>query len=94
MIYKIKPFTGVVGKGTLSKPEQEGRHLDNQLTKKALSYHSEPKPGKIEVTLTKPTESQADLSLAYTPGVAEPVRAIEKSPDAAFDYTIKGYNYD
>jgi malic enzyme len=65
--------------------------LDNhQLTQDALAYHAEPKPGKLEVTLTKPTESQTDLSLAYTPGVAEPVKAIENAPEAAYKYTIKG----
>lgn len=62
----------------------------SELTKKALEYHEQPKPGKLEVSLTKPTNSQSDLSLAYTPGVAEPVKAIEASPEAAYQYTIKG----
>ena len=62
----------------------------SDLTKEALKYHEQPKPGKLEVALTKSTESQADLSLAYTPGVAEPVKAIEENPEAVYRYTIKG----
>ncbi|MDR3269755.1 MAG: NADP-dependent malic enzyme [Tannerella sp.] len=57
---------------------------------KALLYHSEGKPGKIEVIPTKPHSTQSDLSLAYSPGVAEPCLEIEKNPDTAYDYTIKG----
>ncbi|MDD3079232.1 MAG: NADP-dependent malic enzyme [Paludibacter sp.] len=56
----------------------------------ALRYHSEGKPGKIEVTPTKPYSSQRDLSLAYSPGVAEPCLEIEKDPDTAYEYTAKG----
>ncbi len=56
----------------------------------ALRYHSEGKPGKIEVVPTKPYSSQRDLSLAYSPGVAEPCLEIEKNPDAAYEYTTKG----
>ena len=48
------------------------------------------KPGKIEITPTKPMATQRDLSLAYSPGVAVPVRAIAENPDAAYDYTAKG----
>ncbi len=62
----------------------------NELKEKALSYHQNPRPGKLEIALTKPTESQADLSLAYTPGVAEPVLEIAKEPLKAYDYTVKG----
>jgi len=53
----------------------------------ALDYHSRGRPGKIEIRPTKPTATQADLSLAYTPGVAEPCLAIAKNPDDAFLYT-------
>ncbi len=53
----------------------------------ALAYHSEGRPGKLEVIATKPTVTARDLSLAYTPGVAAPCREIEKNPDAAFLYT-------
>ena len=56
----------------------------------ALRYHSEGKPGKIEVTPTKPYSTQADLSLAYSPGVAEPCLEIEKNPLDAYKYTSKG----
>jgi len=58
--------------------------------KAALDYHALPKPGKLEIALTKPTETQADLALAYTPGVAEPVRAIAVQPENAYLYTNKG----
>jgi malate dehydrogenase (oxaloacetate-decarboxylating)(NADP+) len=56
----------------------------------ALDYHSNPRPGKIEVTPTKPCRTQRDLSLAYTPGVAEPCLAINKNPHDAFKYTGRG----
>ncbi|WP_299075034.1 malic enzyme-like NAD(P)-binding protein [uncultured Paraglaciecola sp.] len=56
----------------------------------ALDYHSSPVPGKISIELTKPAESVTDLALAYSPGVAEPVREIAKDPDAAYQYTGKG----
>ena len=59
-------------------------------TREALEYHSRGRPGKIEVVPTKPLLTQRDLSLAYTPGVADPCRAIAKDPEAAFDYTAKG----
>ena len=64
--------------------------MSEQLRQAALAYHAEPTPGKIRIELTKPTESQADLSLAYTPGVAEPVKAIAEHPQAAYQYTSKG----
>ena len=56
----------------------------------ALRYHSEGKPGKIEVIPTKPYSTQTDLSLAYSPGVAEPCLEIEKEPLDAYKYTSKG----
>ncbi len=56
----------------------------------ALRYHEEGKPGKIEVVPTKPVSSQYDLALAYSPGVAEPCRAIAADPDASYRYTAKG----
>jgi malate dehydrogenase (oxaloacetate-decarboxylating)(NADP+) len=56
----------------------------------ALDYHSKPVPGKISVELTKPAESVTDLALAYSPGVAEPVREIAADPDMAYKYTGKG----
>lgn len=55
----------------------------------ALTYHAQPRPGKIAIEITKPTQTQHELSLAYTPGVAEPVRVIHKNPEAAYRYTAK-----
>ena len=57
----------------------------------ALEYHHlKGRPGKIQVVPTKPMDTQRDLGLAYTPGVAEPVLEIEKDPHTAYDYTSKG----
>jgi len=56
----------------------------------ALEYHEKPRPGKLEVRATKPTATQSDLSLAYTPGVADPCLVIADDPDAAFRYTNRG----
>lgn len=56
----------------------------------ALDYHAFPKPGKISVELTTPAETAYDLALAYSPGVAEPVRAIAENPDDVYKYTAKG----
>ena len=58
--------------------------------KKALDYHRLPKPGKLSVESMKPCATQQELSLAYSPGVAEPVREIAKNPKKAYDYTNKG----
>ena len=56
----------------------------------ALDYHAQGRPGKIEVIPTKPHSSQRDLSLAYSPGVAEPCLEIEKNPEDVYKYTAKG----
>ncbi len=56
----------------------------------ALQFHQLGKPGKLEINPTKPMATQRDLSLAYSPGVAVPVRRIAENPDAAYDYTTKG----
>ena len=56
----------------------------------ALEYHSQGRPGKLEVIPTKPYTTQRDLSLAYTPGVAKPCLEIQKNPDLAYKYTAKG----
>ncbi|HRF85218.1 MAG TPA: NADP-dependent malic enzyme [Alloprevotella sp.] len=62
-----------------------------KITKEAaLLYHSQGKPGKIEVVPTKPYRTQTDLSLAYSPGVAEPCLEIQKNPHDAYKYTNKG----
>jgi len=64
--------------------------MGKDLKQAALDYHALPKPGKLGILVTKPCDSQMDLSLAYTPGVAEPVRAIAADQEAAFKYTAKG----
>lgn len=64
--------------------------MSAQLKKEALHYHEFPKPGKLEIALTKSTVTQKDLSLAYTPGVAEPVLAIHEHEENAYRYTNKG----
>ena len=62
----------------------------DDLKKRALDYHQFPKPGKLSVDSSKPCATQDDLSLAYTPGVAEPVREIHADPQNAYKYTNKG----
>ncbi|WP_419604540.1 malic enzyme-like NAD(P)-binding protein [Thiolapillus sp.] len=66
------------------------KDADADINQAALEYHECPVPGKISVELTKPTASQRDLALAYTPGVAEPVRRIAENPEDAYRYTAKG----
>lgn len=56
----------------------------------ALDFHAQGRPGKLEITPTKPMATQRDLSLAYSPGVAVPVKAIAEDPSRAFDYTTRG----
>jgi malate dehydrogenase (oxaloacetate-decarboxylating)(NADP+) len=63
----------------------------NRVTaEEALAYHLDPKPGKYDITASKPMTTQRDLSLAYSPGVAVPVEAIAERPETAYDYTVKG----
>jgi malate dehydrogenase (oxaloacetate-decarboxylating)(NADP+) len=62
----------------------------DDLKKRALDYHEFPKPGKLSVESSKPCATQDDLSLAYTPGVAVPVREINRDPALAYKYTNKG----
>src|SRR5918999_6504336 len=62
----------------------------NFTAQEALQFHAQGKPGKLEITPTKPLATQRDLSLAYSPGVAVPVQAIAADPNAAFDYTARG----
>ena len=64
--------------------------IDHYSDKEALDFHIKGKSGKIEVISSKPLTTKRDLSLAYSPGVAAPVREIAKNPDAAYDYTSKG----
>ncbi len=64
--------------------------MSDDLKQRALEYHAAKPPGKIGINITKPCDTQKDLSLAYTPGVAAPVRAIAEDPEAAYKYTSKG----
>ncbi len=64
--------------------------MSEKLKQDALAYHAEPTPGKLSIEITTPAETSRHLSLAYSPGVAAPVRAIAENPDDAFKYTIKG----
>ncbi|MEA1942807.1 MAG: NADP-dependent malic enzyme [Pseudomonadota bacterium] len=63
---------------------------DQQLDADALTFHMKPVPGKLGVVPTKPMATQRDLALAYSPGVAAPVRAIADDPETVYDYTSKG----
>ena len=64
--------------------------IDHYTDKEALEFHSLNKPGKIEINSSKPMTTKRDLALAYSPGVAVPVKAIADNPEAAYDYTSKG----
>jgi len=64
--------------------------IDHYSDKEALEFHSKGKSGKIEIISSKPLLTKRDLSLAYSPGVAAPVKEIAKNPEAAYDYTSKG----
>lgn len=64
--------------------------MTSDLTQKALDYHEFPKPGKLTITPTKPMETQLDLALAYSPGVAHPCLEIQKNPNDAAKYTARG----
>ena len=72
---------------TNDKPAKAGPSVTDQ---EALKFHAYGRPGKLEITPTKPMATQRDLSLAYSPGVAAPVKAIAEDPHAAFDYTTRG----
>jgi malate dehydrogenase (oxaloacetate-decarboxylating)(NADP+) len=64
--------------------------IDHYTDKEALDFHNNNKSGKIEIISSKPMTTKRDLALAYSPGVAAPVREISKNPDTAYDYTTKG----
>lgn len=64
--------------------------MSDDLKQAALDYHAKPRPGKISVEITKPSATRRDLTLAYSPGVAEPVREIARDPELAYRYTSKG----
>lgn len=63
---------------------------NDSFAQRALDYHEKPRPGKLGISVTKPFTTSEELALAYSPGVAEPVREIEKNPEDAYRYTSKG----
>ncbi len=71
----------------IKKPARSGPAVTD---KEALDFHARGRPGKLEITPTKPMATQRDLSLAYSPGVAVPVKAIAADPSLAFEYTTRG----
>ena len=64
--------------------------IDHYTDQEALEFHSQKKPGKIEINSSKTMTTKRDLALAYSPGVAAPVKAISENPETAYDYTSKG----
>ena len=64
--------------------------IDHYTDKEALDFHNNNKSGKIEIVSSKPVTTKRDLALAYSPGVAAPVKEISKNPEKAYDYTTKG----
>ncbi|MCB2131602.1 MAG: NADP-dependent malic enzyme, partial [Rhodobacteraceae bacterium] len=70
-----------------SAPVKAGPSVTDQ---EALDFHGRGRPGKLEISATKPMATQRDLSLAYSPGVAVPVKAIAEDPQRAFDFTTRG----
>ncbi len=95
-MYPSKPAAKARLKTVSEKPPAEPREAaavspQRKFTRQeALQFHSEGKPGKLEIVPTKPMATQRDLSLAYSPGVAVPVEAIAENPRLAYDYTAKG----
>ncbi|EJF91208.1 NADP-dependent malic enzyme [Bartonella tamiae] len=74
----------------MHKNNMSEKSLNSNLEQEALDFHARGRPGKLEIIPTKPMDTQHDLSLAYSPGVAVPVKAIADDPSAAYDYTAKG----
>ncbi len=74
----------------MTNDNRKGARRPSITDAEALAFHQQGKAGKLEITPTKPMATQRDLSLAYSPGVAVPVRAIAEDPESAYDYTAKG----
>ena len=72
------------------KTKPTAKNPDRNFGAEALEFHSQGRPGKLEITPTKPLTTQRDLSLAYSPGVAEPCLRIAEDPNKAYDYTGPG----
>ena len=64
--------------------------IEHYSDKEALDFHTNDKSGKIEIVSSKPVTTKRDLALAYSPGVAAPVKAIADNPELAYEYTTKG----
>src|SRR5271168_1122003 len=79
------------GRVSVMNDRGEGPNTRFSITdQEALQFHSRGRPGKLEIMPTKPMATQRDLSLAYSPGVAVPVKAIHADPSTVFDYTTRG----
>ncbi len=74
----------------MAENEKTSRSATSVTDQEALDFHSQGRPGKLEISPTKPMATQRDLSLAYSPGVAVPVKAIAADPSKAYDYTTRG----
>ncbi len=74
----------------MASPSKPTRTRPSVSPDEALEFHAMGRPGKLEISPTKPMATQRDLSLAYSPGVAVPVKAIAEDPAKAFDYTTRG----
>jgi malate dehydrogenase (oxaloacetate-decarboxylating)(NADP+) len=87
----FSPYSAKIGKYNKSpQGSASGPLTMSDFREQALRYHAEPKPGKISIEISKPAETVKDLALAYSPGVAEPVREIAANPDDVYKYTAKG----
>ncbi len=85
----LEKIRKIIGSFVAATKEKTMKNEHEKLKEEALRYHSEGRPGKLEVIPIKPYSSQKDLSLAYSPGVAYPCLEIEKNPDDAYKYTSK-----
>ena len=85
-----KPSTSGSPRPVITSPVSPKEPRSGVTDQEALQFHSEGKPGKLEMNASKPMATQRDLSLAYSPGVAAPVKAIAADPSKAFDYTSRG----
>ncbi|HWU62852.1 MAG TPA: NADP-dependent malic enzyme [Ensifer sp.] len=74
----------------MAADSKSGKNLTSVTEQEALDFHARGRPGKLEIAPTKPMATQRDLSLAYSPGVAVPVKAIADDPSRAYDYTTRG----
>jgi malate dehydrogenase (oxaloacetate-decarboxylating)(NADP+) len=90
LLFCFAPTLGYGVENTLGNHMSKAPTRPSVTDEEALNFHSRGKPGKLEITPTKPMATQRDLSLAYSPGVAVPVKRIAENPDLAYDYTSKG----